>query len=64
MPPYPSSPGPPDASRSAAQAWSKALIGSRRRATRKEAKSGESGQPCVTTPSSMRSWRHVPSDHL
>jgi hypothetical protein len=63
MPPYPSSPGSPDVSHSAARAWSKALIGSRRRATTKEAKSGESGQPCVT-PSSMRSWHHVPSDHL
>ncbi len=63
MLPYSSLPGLPDASRSAARAWSKALIGSRRRATTKEAKSGESGQPCVT-PSSMRSWCHVPLDHL
>ncbi len=63
MPPYPSSSGLPDASCSVAQARSKALIGSRRRATTKEAKSGESGQPCVT-PSSMRSWHHVPLDHL
>jgi hypothetical protein len=63
MPPYSSLPGLPDANRSAARAQSKALIGSRRRATMKEAKSGESGQPCVT-PSSTRSWCHVPSDHL
>ncbi len=63
MPPYPSLPGSTDASHSAARAWSKALIGSRKRATTKEAKSGESGQPCVT-PSSTRSWRHVLSDHL
>ncbi len=63
MPPYPSLPGSPNVSRSAARAWSKASIGSRRCATMKEAKSGESGLPCVT-PSSMRSWRHVPLDHL
>ncbi len=63
MPPYPSSPGSLDASCSAAREWCKATIGSRRHATTKEAKSGESGQPCVT-PSSMRSWRHVLLDHL
>jgi hypothetical protein len=63
MPPYPSLPGSPNASCSAARVQSKALIGSRRHATIKEAKSGESGQPCVT-PSSMRSWRHVPLDQL
>ncbi len=63
MPLYPSSLGSSHASRSAARAWSKASIGSRRRATMKEAKSGESGQHCVT-PSSMRSWCHVPLDHL
>jgi hypothetical protein len=48
MPPYSSSSGSPDASHSAAWAQSKASIGSRRHATTKEAKSGESGQPCVT----------------
>jgi hypothetical protein len=63
MPPYPSSPGSPNVSCSVARARSKASIGSRRRATMKEAKSDESGQPCVT-PSSMRSWRHVPLDHF
>jgi hypothetical protein len=63
MPQYPSLPGLPNASRSAARVQSKASIGSRRHATTKEAKSGESGQPCVT-PSSMRSWHHVPLDHL
>ena len=63
MPPYLSSLGLPDASCSAARVRSKALIGSRRHATMKEAKSGESGQPCVT-PSSMRSWCNVPLDHL
>ncbi len=63
MPPYLSLPGSPDASCMAAQAQSKASIGLRRHATMKEVKSGESGQPCVT-PSSMRSRRHVPLDHL
>ncbi len=63
MPPYPSLPGLPNATRSAAWAWSKASIGSRKCATMKEAKSGKSGQPCVT-PSSMRSWRQVLLDHL
>ncbi len=63
MPPYLSSLGLPDASCLAAQVRSKGSIGFRRRATTKEAKSGESGQPCVT-PSSMRSWRHVLLDHL
>jgi hypothetical protein len=63
MPPYLSLPGSPDASPSAARARSKASTGSKRHATTKEAKSGESGQPCVT-PSSMKSWRHVPLDHL
>ncbi len=48
MPPYFSLLGLPDASRSAARARSKALIGSRRGATTKDAKSGENGQPCVT----------------
>ena len=42
MLPYPSLPGSPDVSRSVARAWSKAPIGSRRHATTKEAKSGES----------------------
>jgi hypothetical protein len=46
MPPYLSSSGSPDASHSAARAQSKASIGYRRCATTKEAKSGESGQPC------------------
>ncbi len=63
MPLYPSLPGLPAVSCSVAWARSKASIGSRRHAIMKEAKSGESGQPCVT-PSSMRSWRHVPLDHL
>ncbi len=63
MPPYLSLPGLPDASHLAAWARSKASIGSRRHATTKVVKSGESGQPCVT-PSFMRSRHHVPSDYL
>jgi hypothetical protein len=63
MPPYLSSPRLSNASCLAARVGSKASIGSRRHATTKEAKSGESGQPCVT-PSSMRGRRHVPLDHL
>jgi hypothetical protein len=55
MPPYSSLLGSPNASHSAACSRSKVSISSRRRATMKEAKSCESGQPCVT-PSSMRSW--------
>jgi hypothetical protein len=60
MPPKPSSPGSPEASRVAARSRRRESIGWRRRATTKEAKRGESGQPWLT-PSFMRRVRQVPS---
>jgi len=63
MPPKPSSPGSPEASRIAARSRRRESIGWRRRATTKEAKRGESGQPWLT-PSFMRRVRQVPSSHL
>ena len=45
MPPKPSSPGSPEASRAAARLRRSESIGSRSRATTKEAKRGESGHP-------------------
>jgi hypothetical protein len=45
MPPKPSSPGSPEASRAAARSRRSVSIGSRSRATTKEANRGESGHP-------------------
>jgi hypothetical protein len=63
MPPKPSSPGSPEASRAAARSRRRESIGWRRRATTKEAKRGERGQPWLT-PSFMRRVCQVPSSHL
>ncbi len=45
MPPKPSSPGSPEASRAGARSRRSESIGLRSRATTKEAKRGESGHP-------------------
>ena len=63
MPPKPSSPGSPEASHAAARSRRSESIGSRSRATTKEANRVESGHPGLT-PSFMSSVRHVPSSHL
>jgi hypothetical protein len=63
MPPKPSSPGSPEASRAAARSFGRESIGWSRRATTKEAKRGERGQPSLA-PSFMRRVRQVPSSHL
>ena len=63
MPPKPSSPGSSEANRAAARLRRSESIGSRSRATTKEAKRGESGHPWLT-PSFMSIVHHVPSSHL
>ena len=63
MPPKPSSPRSPEASRVAARSRRRVSIGWRRWATTKEAKRGERGQPWLT-PSFIRRVRQVPSSHL
>jgi hypothetical protein len=63
MPPNPSLPGSPGASRSEAHSWRSDLMGSRRRAMTNDAKSGETGQPWLM-PYFMRCVRHDPLSHL
>ncbi len=63
MPPNQSSPGLPEASPVAARSCRRESIGWRRRATTKEAKRGERGQPWLM-PSFMRRVRQVPSSHV